>query len=390
MSLYSVKPAQGGVQPWIADVAIGKGIFDFYDSLGDVTISADTNIPSVLDGPMVVRKYRDLTINAAANNVTLTTTNRCRGLMLLVEGNLLMQRTASYVPRISMTGRGARGHAGMGQYDFSIPASIQLSGKGWSKADALKMIQEQGYAICDHWLWDDWGKVNGVSAAAWTPGTVLLTASGCGVFPAQYEVTTYSVGTTGAAGANGGCGSGGSGGLFTTTYRARNGGGHGNPWGGGAGGGGLIASGGGLSKLSYADHYGGKGGDGEYNTSVNNVCGGGAGNPGGKGFSAASDGQDGTGGLLVIIVKGAVTLNAGAVIDADGMPGGNVAAGQQYAAGGGSGGGHVSIITLGTLTNSGTIRANGGAGGAGGAQGTVGGSGGAGQVVTKTFGQMGW
>lgn len=372
MSLYGNKTAQAAVQPWISDIATGKNIFDFYDSLGDVVISTSTNIPSVLDGPMVVRKYRDLTINAAAADVLLSVTNRCRGLMLLVEGNLLMQRTASYVPSISMTARGARGHSGMGLYDFSIPSSIQLSGKGWSKADALKMIREQGYAICDRWLWDDWGKINGVSAVAWTAGTVLLSAGGCGNITRRAVQNVNTSGRTGGAGTNGGTGGGGEGGYYWNTgiggMLAR--GGKGCPWGGGVGGGGCYYT----DCAQEGDDCGGKGGEKGYSNSAN---GSGAGNPDGDGNPS------GSGGVIVVICKGSVTLNTGSVIEADGVQ----APAASLGPGGSSGGGHVSLVTFGSLTNNGTIRANGGVLRAGGVNG---GAGGAGSVVTKTFAQMGW
>ncbi|MFP5222283.1 MAG: hypothetical protein ACLGSA_08345 [Acidobacteriota bacterium] len=372
MSLYGSKTAQTAVQPWIADVPVGKGIFDFYDSLGDVVISTSTNIPSVLDGPMVVRKYRDLTINAAAADVILTTTNRCRGLMLLVEGNLVMQRTASYVPSISMTARGARGHAGMNQYDFSIPAGIQLSGKGWSKADALKLIRENGYALCDRWLWDDWGKITGVSAPAWTPGTVLLAANGCGhaygAMGNQGGSGTATAGYGGASGLNGGTGGGGGGGYY---YAFGGGGfqpfssGSGRSWGGGAGGGSQVNDN--AANNPPVDDWGGRGGYGQAA---------GAGNP------AGDNSTSGTGGILVVICKGNITIASGGVIEADGV----MAPNASYP-GGSSGGGHVSIISPAAPANNGTIRANGGAARSGSPSG---GAGGAGSVVTKTFSQMGW
>ena len=45
------------------------------------TISSDTSIPSVQDGPTVVQRYRNLTIGAGA---TLTTQYRCCGLVVIV------------------------------------------------------------------------------------------------------------------------------------------------------------------------------------------------------------------------------------------------------------------------------------------------------------------
>ena len=64
---------------------------------GDVTISADTSLTSTEDGDMIVMNYGNLTIDATK---TLTVDNRCRGLLLFVDGDLTVNGT------ISMTGRG--------------------------------------------------------------------------------------------------------------------------------------------------------------------------------------------------------------------------------------------------------------------------------------------
>ena len=368
-------------QPWVATLGVGKTIFDYYDSQGDKTLSADTVVPSLLDGPMVVRRYNNLTLNASTGNVTLTTQNRCRGLMLLIDGNLTLQRSGSYAASISMTARGARGHAGMGLYDMLIPDSIVLQGQGFPRTEVLKKLRTEGWAICDRWLWDEWGKIAGVKATAWTGGTVLLSASGCGAGAPGAGVTgTGSVAAvTGIAGVNGAPGGGGKG------YIQANAGvciigrsGAARPWGGGAGTAGIHSGIGGV--VPDADDYGGPGSSATGNAGG----GGGAGNPGGYPIPAGVAGGDGTGGVLIIVCKGNIIVNAGCIIQSDGMSGGNATGGS---GGGGSGGGHVSVIYGGTHTNNGTGRANGGAGGTGM---YAGGSGGAGSVVTKTFAQMGW
>ena len=51
--------------------------------------------------------------------------------------------------QISMTARGARGHAGMGLYDVLIPDSIKLESSCIAKRDVLAKLRTQGYAICD-------------------------------------------------------------------------------------------------------------------------------------------------------------------------------------------------------------------------------------------------
>ena len=64
---------------------------------GNVTISADTELGTTEDGDILVKNYGNLTIDATK---TLTVDNRCRGLVLFVDGNLVVNGT------ISMTARG--------------------------------------------------------------------------------------------------------------------------------------------------------------------------------------------------------------------------------------------------------------------------------------------
>jgi hypothetical protein len=369
-----------GVQPWISTLGVGKSIFDYYDSHGDVVSSAAISIPSVQDGPGVVARYKNLTLNHV-----LTTTNRCRSLTVLVDGDLTIKSGGG----ISMTARGARGNAAMGMYDGYIPASIDLVSKYLRLADVLQYVRDNAIDLTDRWFWDDMAKVMGVTATFNQGGAlVLLTASGCG----SPAVPIVNGGTTGAAGTNGGTGSGGCGNF--AYYSSGNRPAKGRPWGGGPGSGGSIAT------NSYGadilvDDYGGCGGSGycSVGNGSGSGAGAGAGNPSGTGMVAGSaiitPATDGTGGILRVIVKGTVTINSGGIIQADGSTGGSVpSAANYYGGGGGSGGGHVSLIFSNTFTQSGTIRANGGAGGT--ASSYPGGAGGAGSVVTKTFIEMGW
>ena len=63
-----------------------------------MTYASNTNLTSVLDGDVVVMNYQNLTINSG---VTLTTSNRCRGLVIYCLGNCTINGT------LSMTARGA-------------------------------------------------------------------------------------------------------------------------------------------------------------------------------------------------------------------------------------------------------------------------------------------
>lgn len=66
---------------------------------GDLTIAAGQTVvlPSTKDGDMIVKNYNNLTIQAGG---VLTVSNRCRGLLIYVKGNLFNSGT------ITMTGKG--------------------------------------------------------------------------------------------------------------------------------------------------------------------------------------------------------------------------------------------------------------------------------------------
>jgi hypothetical protein len=65
---------------------------------GDVTISANTNLTSTLNGDIVYRNYMNLTINSGC---TLSVSNPCKGLWIRVRGVLTLDGD------ISMSGKGA-------------------------------------------------------------------------------------------------------------------------------------------------------------------------------------------------------------------------------------------------------------------------------------------
>jgi hypothetical protein len=344
---------------WQATLPVGPRIFDFYRSRGDLVSAAAVNIPSVQDGPGVVVRYGNLTLNHV-----LTTTNRCRSLTVLVDGNLVINSGGG----ISMTARGARGSSLMGLYDGYIPNSIKLASSTISLQDVLSYIRLNNIDIIDRWFWDDWAKIVGVSATFSQSGEItLLSAAGCGAGVALAGVYgSWAAGPAGNAGTNGGTGSGGSGGGYgngsaSATATAISG--PGCPWGAGVGSGAAYMN----TPPKSVDQWGGRGGI-SYQANY-----GGAGNPSGSDVGTSN----GTGGILKVIVRGTTTINSGGIIQADGMPG-------ESNVGGASGGGHVSMITLGGRTINGTVRANGGAAT------TYGGPGGAGSVVVKTWAEMGW
>jgi len=211
---------------------------------------------------------------------------------------------------------------------------------------------------------------SGNSGGATTAGSILIkSGTHSGVVDPQIP----------AAGAAGGAGSGGTGPVATGGATGggggggrsgRNGGAAGTSFSGGSGGGGDHD--GGNSPAPTAN--GGKGGDGSaVNGTTSNA--GGAGNPGGTGiYAGAANGGDGTGGILIIIVKG--TLSGSGTVVAEGSAGGNGGSSNSYGVGGGgSGGGSITILSQ-ADTSTITPSAAGGAGGGG--KSNSGGSGGQG------------
>lgn len=138
-----------------------KGIRDYYSFLfgdgtdGDAVISANTNLPSIQNGPIVERKYRNLTINPGC---TLSVANPCQGLLLrmtdtlTLNGNIDMSAKAGAVPG------GGGGAGGIARFadkvsNFGSGADGFLSGGGQGGgggcAGTWPMFYTQYYNIWD-------------------------------------------------------------------------------------------------------------------------------------------------------------------------------------------------------------------------------------------------
>ncbi|KAK3276741.1 hypothetical protein CYMTET_15211 [Cymbomonas tetramitiformis] len=114
---------------------------------------------------------------------------------------------------------------------------------------------------------------------------------------------------------------------------------------------------------------GGKGGDGgrgdlpgASGTCFSGGAGAGGGGDGGRGYPRG--GASGTGGMLVLIVGGNLTIGSQGSILSEGSAGGGVPQYKSAKGGGGSGGGIVILVHGGEMLNSGTISVSGGPGGA--------------------------
>lgn len=306
---------------------------------GVLNTSGNVTLPSTLDGDMVVRNYISLTINAGH---TLTVANRCKGLVIYVHGDCVINGT------LSMTRRGAHADAS---------AAGDSNGTPGLKFPRFTATGADTYTA---------------------PSTVSLANAGAAIIAAEanqkrinengtvYTIARYgSGGTGGGGGGNGGFGGSGA---------------QGTCFGGGGGGGG-----GGRDPGYYnvpgenASANGGQGGRG------NGGGGGGAGNPGGGTSPANSPGplgtgaigSAGTGGTIILFVKGNLIIGPSGKIESNGADGGNSSStfDNGGGGGGGSGGGPILILYAESLTNNGLIQSVGGIGGVGHMHGNIGGSG---------------
>jgi hypothetical protein len=353
------------------------------DSDGAVTISTDTNEivlnkSGSYDGDMLVKNYSSLTIDASN---TLTIDQPARGMLVYVSGNCTINGT------LSMTARGAFANptiAGGSDSSAVSATGLRLPLLKSGSTDVLAAADFAGTgnaavaAVANQAGIDGNGKIYTVGRTGGAGGA-SSTISGAGA--------PSNPGTSGTATLS--TGGGGSGGGYSEGLSLYIGGGAtGSVFSGGPGGGGAYASSGSMTVAGDGVAYGGAGGQGGGTVSVYGVKAGGAGNPGGVSAGGASmNGNDGTGGLLILIVGGDLTIGGSGSIVAGGAAGGNSVPGGHsgLGGGGGSGGGKILALYAGTLSNSGTIAASGGGGGGGGSTARTGNAGGDGHVVTEVI-----
>jgi len=310
---------------------------------GDVVISSNTQLTvqnknGAYDGDMVVMNYNSLTINSG---VTLTTDQPCRGMLIYVKGDAVING------ELSMTARGAYANPAVaGASDNSIVSATGLRYPvfKYGETETLGAVDFAGTgniavaAVANQLGISGEGKIF----------TIVRTGADGGAKPSSYN------GNAGLSGSSGQSGGGGSGSAWDAA--------------GGAGSAGTVFSGGTGGGNGNCLHYGRAG------TSY-----GGAGGVGGCGNGCgAGNPSDGTGGLLILVVGGDLTIGSTGVISANGKKGGDGGKG----GGGGSGGGNILVLYAGFLSNFGTTQTSGGGGGEG--YGYIGGNGGTGSVQGPT------
>lgn len=291
--------------PYLLNNYFGNG------SHGAVTISADTNESISADAGPVIKHYTSLTINATK---TLTTSNRCKGLLIYVAGDCAINGI------LSMTARGSSGDPGADSNLFRAVFREKSSGT----ASPLFIDDEDGETVANAPSGRDRKEYK--SAEVGGAGGV----GHPGVKPGTSGVATES------------CGGGGGGGGHNQDAMSR----------------------GGAASAGTAFSGGNGGGGGGYHISSINTGGAGAafGGAGGAGVSSGGSGagnpSGGTGGCIILIVKGVLTMGDVGKIVSEGTIGFAGITG-----GGGSGGGRIIILHRGPFDiGDGTICVDGGLG----------------------------
>ena len=314
---------------YFGDNSDGPG--NFSGSISTLRTRITASFSSSVDGPPVIKNFRNLFIS---RSVTISPPSRCRGMLIFVDGD------ATISGSISMTARGAK----------------------FTGSDASFRTANPPY-LGDYW------SAQLFPSSSYLSRVFAIGASGA---PSVGGSTNGNPGTTGTFGRSGG--GGGGGGSGNPDNQSGGAGSAGTSFSGGSGGG---AGGAGAGSTGVA--FGGAGGRG------GGSGGGGAGNPGGVANATPSikDGETGTGGLLILIVRGNLKIGPNGSIKANGSAGGNAAA--PDGCGGGSGGGVLYVYYGGTLTNNGSVTASGGTGGgsSGSPYGRPGGNGGAGTAIIQ-------
>jgi len=305
------------------------------------------------DGDMWVANFEALTIDAS---VTLTTNRPCRGMLIYVKGNCVVNGS------LSMTCRGAAANpsdAGGSDQAETNSAGMQLA---MLKSGGSQSLAAPTFAGC------------GDAAVAAVSNQVAVSSNG----------TVFAIAKIGGNG--GASNAGGSHGAISGTTILQTGGGAGGGQGGGTGGSGAAGSvfsggsAGGVGREGTAQSafaFGGIGGRAFNNNTggTDETLAGGAGNPGGLGALTHgtshsniydeyhNKGPDGTGGIIWIVVGGTLTIGGSGSIQAHGCKGANdtgMGALRPYRAGSGSGGGAIQAIHVGTLSGGARITATGG------------------------------
>jgi hypothetical protein len=325
---------------------------------GAAVIASNTNLTVLnksgsYDGDMLVRQYSSLTIDSG---VTLTTDQPCRGMLIYVQGNCIINGTLSMTargPAADPTASGASDASAVSSNGLQIP--FRTSSGSSTITSSSSLFNGTGNAakalIANH---------PSLSANGTVVTLVRQGAAGGSGGASGYRQRPGANGSNGSTGQTGG-GGGGSGGYSDPSGFGGIGGAgsFGSCFGGGSAGAGGHYQG---QNGGDAQPWGGKGGNASVSSQAYQGTGG-NGNPGGDGgggwqgqSARGPAGKNGNGGLIILIVGGNLTVGASGSIEAKGTTADNNGAGS----GGSSGGGNIVIAHGGTYANNGSVSAIGG------------------------------
>ena len=318
----------------------GPGTSSYGSEVLNSTACYELTVPSKsgsYDGDMVVANFKDLTINAS---VTLTTDQPGRGILIYVDGDCTINGALSMSCRggySNPTTSGGSDTSAVSATGIRLPLLTASGTDTLSAADFAGAGNTAVTAVANQGAISSNGTIFTISRDGTSGGVMGGSAPSNGTTGAK----TISTAGGGNGGSGSGAGTGGSGGLAGV-------------FGGGSGGGGGQDTTG-----ENAVAYGGKGGDGLTGSAYSSRAG--AGNPGGTGYGGSHprDGGNGTGGLIILLVNGNLTIASGGSIVSKGSNGGYYNGGSD-ASGGGAGGGAFFGLHSGTLSNSGSISLDGG------------------------------
>ncbi|MEZ7196762.1 hypothetical protein [Pseudodesulfovibrio karagichevae] len=311
-------------------------------------VDSVVSIPSEQDGDMVVINAVNLTVD---EGYLLTVANRCRGLLIYCTGNATINGT------LSMTARGCHANPADATVTSDTPVAPSDGNAVPSEGLIIRRLAAGhtdthtdatlGYG-CGQTVVDSEANQPEVTGN----GVVIAIPRVGGDGGARIETHDQNgVESNDGGSVENGTGGGGSGSWYGSGYSTAGSSGSGAAgtcFSGGSGGGSACENG----AADDAEAYGGAGGVGNQTNKRSYPCAGGTGNPAGHGNPV---GKDGTGGLLVLIVRGVIS-GTGTI------EGKGVASNTGSSGGGGASGGGVVVVLLGKDDKfTGAISAAGGA-----------------------------
>ena len=319
--------------------------------MANVTYTVPNKV-GTYDGDMVVKQYTSINIDAGD---TVTVDQPTRGLMILCQGNCTINGT------LTMKGRGAFANptTSGGSDNNSVDSNglrLPFLTSGGSSSLSAAATLFNGCGTTARSVISNFKTIS-------SNGTIItLVRQGANGGSGASSDNNGNNGSNGSTGQTGGGGSGGA--YYTGGGSGSSGSGsYGSCFSGGSGTGGV--NGGYGQNSSSAVAWGGAGSDGVTQHSAS--CTGGCGNPSGANDVTSGSGtpsEEGTGGLIILVVGGNLTIGASGKITTEGSRSGSSSGGNEWhCPGGGSGGGNIVIAHKGTYTNNGTVTANGGVAG---------------------------